>query len=165
MAVCNVTEMAFNDLWSKGVLKEGKTRIEDPIRFDALNKLYSDVARAKFGVTNDGLLFDINTQTTATLGPLNLYSHKGESTFENQFAVLNTDFADEFQTKFDENNKLKPETITPAPVTSALQEKYTSAKETIDAGNYPAEVKARLINELNDCRTLKEFGELMKKLC
>lgn len=165
MAVCNVTEIAFNDLWSKGVLKEGKTRIEDPIRFDVLNKLYSDVARAKFGVTNDGLLFDINTQTTATLGPLNLYSHKGESTFENQFAVLNTIFANEFQTKFDKANKLEPEILTPAPIIPALTKKYNSLKESIDMGDYPAEIKAKLMNELNDCRTTQDFGELMKKLC
>lgn len=165
MAACNVIDMAFNDLWSKGVLKEGKTRIEDPVRFDNLNKLYSDVARTKFGVENDGLLFDVNTQSTSVLGPLNIYSHKGESSFMNQFAVINREFSDEFQKKFDDFNITKPGTTTPAAITPNLQKKYDSIKNTIDTGNYPVEVKSRLLDELNDCRTLKDFGELMKKLC
>ena len=165
MAACNVIDMAFNDLWSKGVLKEGKTRIEDPVRFDTLNKLYSDVARTKYGVKNDGLLFDVNTQSTSVTGPLNIYSHKGESSFMNQFAVINREFSDEFQKKFDDFNSNKPGTTIPATISPNLQKKYNSIKENIDNAGYPVDVKNRLLDELNDCRTLKDFGELMKKLC
>ena len=165
MATCSVITLALNDLWSKNVLKEGKTKIEDIIQFDELNEKYSDVARVKFGVTNEGKFFDVNTQGTSQTGPLNITSPYGDKTTQNQFAVVNREFVDEFQIKYDEANKPKVEAIVPAPVSPGLEVKRTDIKDTINSSNFTDAEKAFLMSELNDCRTIEDFGELMKKLC
>ena len=52
MSTCStdVIDKAFDDLWTKGVLENGKTRIEESGRFLALNNLYTEVARDKYEI-------------------------------------------------------------------------------------------------------------------
>ncbi len=167
MATCSVIDKAFNDLWAKGVLKEGKTKIQDPVRFDNLNANYTNIAKEKYGVTNPGQLFDINTQATSHTGPLNLYGHKGAAYFENKFAVINKGFADEFQNKFEKANKLEEAklVIKPAEINESLLPTYNKIKGIIEASSYSDTDKAILMNQLNESRSPSDFGELIKKLC
>ena len=167
MATCSVIDKAFNDLWTKGVLKEGKTKIEDPVRFENLNTTYTNIAKEKYGVTNPGQLFDVNTQNMSHTGPLNLYSHKGANTFDNQFAVLNKDFAEEFQNKFDQTNQFGELKMAsePAELTPELKVTYDKYKNIIYASGYSDTDKAILMNQLNESRSPSDFGEIMKKLC
>lgn len=170
MATCSVIDKAFNRLWENGVLKEGKTRIQDPIRFDALNTQFSDVARSQFGVTNPGKFFDISTQNITHTGPLNLYGHKGEKTFDYTAAVVNREFTDEFQQKFEDyyNQQALVESrvITEPPVlTSTLQAKHDELKKSIEDSDHPAVYKEYLMYELNTSRSVEDFGALKKQLC
>jgi hypothetical protein len=167
MATCSVIDKAFNDLWAKGVLKEGKTKIQDLVRFENLNESYTNIAKSKYGVTNPGQMFNVNTQTTSHTGPLNLYSHKGANAFENQFAVINKDFADEFQNKFEKVNKLEDVrlVVEPAEVNESLLPTYNKIKNIIEASDYSDADKAILMNQLNESRSPSDFGELIKKLC
>jgi len=165
MATCSVIDLGFKDLWKKGVLKNGTTRIEDLVRFNTLNQLYSDLARSKHGVTNPGLFFDINVVRLSHTGPLNVYSHKGANTFAADFAVVNREFVDEFQEKFipdSQINTIIEQTTTLIP---NLQKTYDSIKNGIIMSSFTGLEKGLLQEELNTSRTISDFNELLKKLC
>lgn len=169
MATCstNVVEKAFDDLWTKGVLENGKTRIDEPGRFLALNNLYTEVARRDYGVINSGTLFTVNRRSLSP-GPLFRWNN-GKST-EAEFAVLNREFSDEFQEKYDaalRQKKLEEPYIqsVPATLSPTLQPKYDDIRNVIDNAGYPEGKRLYLLNELNTSRTPADFGSLLKKLC
>lgn len=168
MTTCSVIDLGFKDLWEKGVLKNGTTRIEDLVRFNNINQLYSDIARSKHGVTNPGLFFDINKVNLSHTGPINTYSHKGANTFSADFAVVNREFTNEFQEKFIPETKkvnIQLDLFEKPELTVSLQKTYNDIKNGIIMSSFTESEKELLQEELNTSRTISDFNDLIKKLC
>jgi hypothetical protein len=169
MATCStdVIVKAFDDLWTKGVLENGKTRINELGRFIALNNLYTEVARRDYGVTNPGSFFTVNS---VMLSPGPLFKWNSRKSFPATFAVVNREFSDEFQKKY--TNVLEQKALeepytesVPATLSTTLQPKYDDIRNVINNAGYPEGKRLYLLNELNTSRTPADFGALLKKLC
>lgn len=169
MTTCSVIDLGFKDLWTKGVLKNGTTKIEDLERFNNLNKLYSDTAREKFKVTNPGQFYTVDEKNISRTGPLNLSQYNREENYMTEFAVVNREFVDEFQEKFDQYNRSLNapviEIIEAAILTPQLQTLYDETKTLIEGATLSISDKEYLMNELNSSRTPEDFGDVLKKLC
>lgn len=123
---CTIIDLAYKNLWKNDVLIKDKTGIKDISRFNNINKIFSDIARDRFGVLNQDTLFDVKYQRGTNDGSLVTYSNVR---WENlPYAVINKTFADEFQEKHEYfyNQKALNETITP------IDPGYTIDPEEVD---------------------------------
>lgn len=179
MATCSVIDRAFNSLWSKGVLVDKKTKITDPIRFDNINQIYSNLAKSKFGVTNPGLFFNKNTQSTSHTGALNMAVSQGADSFEYESAVVNREFTDEFQDRFEDyynqlaleesrKNTTKGQLAIFIDAISKPFEMTDTEREDLRADIeyiFTGQDKENLLKELDAVNDYESYGELLIKMC
>ena len=96
--ICNVRTNSVNKLIEKGAIDSSMT-IVDSVLFNELNKTYSDTARSKYGVKNEGLLFNKQVKEVPRLGAA-VYNREG--TKDVLKAVPNEAMFEELQNRFDD---------------------------------------------------------------
>lgn len=177
MSTCStdVITKAFDDLWTKGILENGRTRIDDIDRFNTLNKLYTETAKSKYGVTNSGTFFTVNNQSLHG-GPLLPWNNGRRVNAD--FAVVNKSFTDEFQEKYDifinqkQSEETKKNNYTQLDMfLDVLKKPFTFSKE--ERNNLRNDIeymkvgieKDNLLKELSEINSYESLGELLIKLC
>lgn len=177
MATCStdVITKAFDDLWTKGILENGNTRIEESGRFTALNNLYTEVARDKYGVNNPGSFFTVNSRSLHG-GPLLPWNNGKRVNVD--FAVVNRSFTDEFQEKYDSfANKKQIEETKKKDYTQldmfldVLKKPFTFSEAEREGIKNDIEYmftgveKDTLLEEMNAIHDYQSYGELLNKIC
>lgn len=97
MITCNVRTNSIDALVKKGAVDSSMT-ITDFKLFNELNTLYSDIARNKYGVKNEGLLFDRQSKEVPRLGAP-VYNREDKKSVLK--AVPNNEMFEELQANYD----------------------------------------------------------------
>lgn len=94
--LCNVRTNSVNSLIKKGAIDSSMTIIDGDL-FNELNQTYSDIAKTKYGVKNDGLLFSKEVKEVPRLGA-SVYNR--EDTKSVLKAVGNDEMFEELQNNY-----------------------------------------------------------------
>lgn len=125
---CNVKQNSIDALVKEGVLDTSMT-ILIKSEFDKLNTKYSNHARLKYNVKNDGLLFNMETKTVPRLGA-SVYNR--EDTKVVLKAVPNNEMFEELQKNHDENNITPMLQVEDMPASRASNETIKKVKEAAE---------------------------------
>lgn len=97
MNTCNVRQNSIDALVKKGAIDSSMTIVDGGL-FNELNQTYSDIAKNKYGVKNEGLLFNKEVKEVPRLGaPV----YNREDTKSVLKAVPNNEMFDELQNNYD----------------------------------------------------------------
>jgi len=97
MKTCDIRLNTIADMQKRGAINEALTIVDRPL-FNQLNNKYSDLARAKYNVNNQGSLFSEQVKEIPRLGNT---PYNREDTKTVNKAVLNQEMFTELQTKYD----------------------------------------------------------------
>ena len=97
MSTCNVRQNSIDALVKKGVIDSSMTIVDGGL-FNELNQTYSDIAKTKYGVKNEGLLFTKEVKEVPRLGA-SVYNR--EDTTNVLKAVPNDEMFNELQNNYD----------------------------------------------------------------
>ena len=112
---CNVRDNTINSLKNKGLINDSMVIQNLPV-FNSYNDRYTKLAKEKYGIENENLLFSIQKITVSKATPHPYYREDKVTIYK---AIVNTALFDKLQERFNfmngelDNNKITSQTIFP----------------------------------------------------